>query len=105
MRGPRLNVVLISCAHVTTVVPVTMSTSEKSASANAEGLKMWTAPAVAFPADERLAEEADGDEQELEGEPVVLEPQEQVGAEDDRDRPEAEPVGPRRDHESSMSNA
>ena len=52
------------------------------------------APAVAFPLDEGLAEEADGDEQELEGEPVVLEPQEQVGAEHDRNRPEADAEGP-----------
>ena len=70
-------------------VPVTMSTSEKSARANADGIEDVDAPAVAFPLDEGLAEEADGDEQELEGEPVVLEPQEEVGAEDDRNRPEA----------------
>ena len=42
------------------------------------------------------------DEQKLEAEPVVLEPQEQVRAEDDRERPEAEHIGlaarPRQQH-------
>ena len=39
MRGPRPKVVLISCAQVTDVEPVTISTSEKIARANADGLK------------------------------------------------------------------
>ena len=37
--------------------------------------------------------ETHGDEQKLQAEPVVLEPQEQVRAEDDRERPEAEQIG------------
>ena len=60
------------------------------------------APAVLLPADQLLGAEADGDEQELEGEPLRHEPQEQVDAEDDRKRAEAERVAvaarPRQQH-------
>ncbi len=42
MFGPRLKVVAISWPHVRWVVPVASSTTEKMASANADGLKMWT---------------------------------------------------------------
>ena len=47
-------------------------------------------PAVTVPPDELLPEEPDGDEEELQVEPVVPEPEEQVRAEDDRKRPEPE---------------
>ena len=102
MRGPRLNVVAISWPQVSAVVPVASSTTEKSASVKADGIEDVDAPAVALPAHERLAEEADRDQQELQDEPVVLEPEEQVGAEDDRERAEAEQVAlaprPRQQH-------
>jgi hypothetical protein len=55
--------------------------------------------AVARPAQELLGEKAERDHRELQVEPVVLEPQEQVDAENDRERPETEdelaPVRPR----------
>ena len=47
-------------------------------------------PAVAMPPDEFLPEESDGHEDELQVEPVVPEPQEQVRTKDDRERPEPE---------------
>ena len=42
MCGPRLKVVLISCAQVTDVPPVASSSNEQTASENADGLKMCT---------------------------------------------------------------
>ena len=45
--------------------------------------------AIAVPDDEFLRQEADRNQDELVGEPVVLERQKQIGAEDDRQRPEA----------------
>ncbi len=59
-------------------------------------------PAFAVPADQLLAQEADRDHQELQVEPVVPEPEEEVDAEDDREGPEAQRValspGPREQH-------
>ena len=43
-----------------------------------------------MPDDEFLRQEADRNQDELVDEPIVLERQEQVGAEDDRQRPEAQ---------------
>ena len=50
-------------------------------------------PAVAVPANEFLPHEPDRDHHELEVEPVVPEPQKEVGAEDDRERTEAKNIG------------
>ena len=49
--------------------------------------------AVPLPAQQLLGREAERHEHELEVEPVVPEPEEQVDAEDDRHRAEADPVG------------
>ena len=47
---------------------------------------------VLVPADALLRREADGDHEELEVEPVRLEPEKEVGAEDDRERAEPERI-------------
>ena len=94
--------VLISWRPGEEVVPVTISTSENSASVNADGLKMWTRRPSRSHRTNALPRKPDGDEQELEGEPVVPEPQEQVGAEDDREaarsRPKVLAARPRQQH-------
>ena len=46
--------------------------------------------AVSIPSHERLAEESKRDQHELHAEPIVFEPQKQIGAEDDRERAEAD---------------
>ena len=55
------------------------------------------AAAVPLPAHERLAGKAERDQGKLQGEPVVLEPEKQVGAEDDREgaKPQAVFLAPR----------
>ena len=62
-------------------------------------------PAFLLPAPELLDRESDRDQEELEEEPVGPEPEEQVDAEDDRDRPEASVQASRRVQDSSRSNA
>ena len=66
------------------------------------GVEDVGAPPLASPLDERLPEEARPHHQELQVEPVVGEPEEEVGAEDDGKGPEAEHVAfaprPREQH-------
>ena len=60
-------------------------------------------PAIALPANQFLGGKAYGDHHELQIKPVRLEPQEQVDAEDDRERPETERVGlPARPHQQHV---
>ena len=56
------------------------------------GIEDVRAPPIPVPADELLGREAESHHQELQVEPVWLEPQKQVDAEDDRERTEAEHI-------------
>jgi hypothetical protein len=64
----------------------------KEAERKRRGIEDVNAASVLVPANELLGEESDRHHQELEVEPVRLEPQEQVDAENDRKRTESERV-------------
>ena len=72
------------------MVPVASSTTEKRASVKADGLKMCTRLPSRFQRTNALPANPTGNQEELPVEDVVLEPEEQVGAEDDRKGPPAE---------------
>ena len=57
------------------------------------GIEDVRVPSVLVPADQLFGGEADRHHDELQIEPVRLEPEEQIDAEDDRERTEAERVG------------
>ena len=90
MCGARLSVDAISGPHVRCVVLVAIKADREQRERKPRRVEDVHQPAVAMPPDEFLPEESDGHEDELQVEPVVPEPQEQVGAEDDRERPEPE---------------
>ena len=92
MCGGKNCVVAISSPQVIRLAPAMMRTTENTLSGNEDGLKMCVAPPLFVPPDQILGREADGNHQELQIEPVLLEPEEKVGAEDDRELAEAERV-------------
>ena len=83
----------MSWPHVMSLVPVRIRPSENTVSGNDDGLKMCVSRPSFVPADQLLAGERQCNHQELQVEPIRLEPEEQVDAEDDRERTEAERVG------------
>ena len=84
--------IAMSWPHVMSVVPVRISASENTVSVKRGRIEDVRLAAVLVPADQFLGGEPDGDHQELQVEPVRPEPEEQVGAEDDRERSEPERV-------------
>ena len=62
----------------------------KEAKRESRRVENMSETALALPLNEFLAQDAGGDEKELQIKPIVLEPQKQIGAHDDGDRSETE---------------
>ena len=86
MYGGRPRLTDTSSAHEICVLCVDQQAERKDRQRDRRWIEDVGAPAVALPGDELLAQHGRRDHQKLQVEPVVPEPQEQVGAEDDRKR-------------------
>ena len=89
MRGARVSVVAMSCPQVRSVRARRNQHQREQTQREGGGVEDMRVLAVALPPHELFTHEPGGQHEELQVEPVVAEPEKQVRAEDDRERPEA----------------
>ena len=85
--------VAMSWPHVRSLVPVRIKRERDNGERERRGIEDVDLPSLLVPPDQLFGREAQRDQKKLQVKPIIREPEEQVDAEDDRER--AEPKGVR----------